>query len=283
MTFPNSEHNSSGNGDGQHQRFATKISQRLIQVKFCLGEGSAAKMNAEGECVGGDIFPPFLLGEGHAAMKRAQQGEQERSIVCHRFGEGEHVVLICLDEPEVGRSVKPLRQDFPAGVVGLAQRLCLRTTRGGSGRGLSQQSEEETLARRPPRKETTDGSCAVCYVADNAPFFFQRNLDGLGAEFPANSFDLVFVFGAIEGAGAIDHEASFSQRGPHIANNLPLACGTLLDRRGRPVLNRTFVFSEHALAGAGHVGGNDVKESCQRLKGRSKRRSAHRGGTSPFQ
>ena len=63
----------------------------------------------------------------------------------------------------------------------------------------------------------------------------------------------------VEGAGAINHDASSLQGGPDGVEYLALQCYACAHFLWRPVAYGTFVLAEHAFARTGHVGQNEVK------------------------
>ena len=85
----------------------------------------------------------------------------------------------------------------------------------------------------------------------------------LAAQFAANPSGVVFVLVAIEGAGAVDEQSAGLEYVPSVGKDVPLPLLAVRHIRQAPLLPCPFVLAEHAFAGTGHIGQEDVRLSCQ--------------------
>ena len=107
------------------------------------------------------------------------------------------------------------------------------------------------------------GQAAPRGVARNLPRRVGLHGHKFGAQFPADTPHIVFVFLAVEGAGAVHEVSALAQGWPNVLHNLPLPRGAVRHGLRAPFLHGPGILAEHALARTGHIGGHHVEEAAQ--------------------
>ena len=108
-------------------------------------------------------------------------------------------------------------------------------------------------------KETIDRK-GIPEAAGYLPRRVGRDDERLGPELLYYIMYSVLVLLGVVGTGAIDQQAAGLQRTPDVREDLPLPLGAEANIRQRPLFAARRVFAEHAFAGAGDVGQDEVEK-----------------------
>ena len=160
-------------------------------------------------------FATFFFGKGYADGERAHGFGDAANIGCQALTHGGKLAFA------YGQQFKLLGGLYPSGGcggvldsgagLGTALALLFFHHRGLS--GFAQQRKEETFALGSVGEEMIDVKIASGGIAADFPFGGYGEFYGFGTEFATDAVDIVFVFGAIVGAGTVNEVAALAQGG----------------------------------------------------------------------
>ena len=250
----------------QDEGFFPQIAYRLVPLQLDGGESRGVQGCTQGKRLGGNEVFAFLFTDFDAGRKDTD------GLLAEEGGEaGDGLGL----HPQDGAVCPGPAGDEAAGIRQVRFHVAGERTDGGllrpllfrffRGKGnvaivrLAEGGEEEAFAPRFVGKETIDRKG----IPEAAGYLPRRvGLDGerLGPELLYYIMYSVLVLLGVVGTGAIDQQTAGLQRAPDVREDLPLPLGAEADIRGRPLGAARRVFAEHAFAGAGDVGQDEVEK-----------------------
>ena len=122
---------------------------------------------------------------------------------------------------------------------------------------LAQHRHEEPLATRLAWQEPVAAMAAQELLGD-VPFRQGGHRHTLRAQRAANPVDIFLILMGVERAGGVDEQSASPQTGPHVLHDAALQLPAFLHMLFAPLGYRPGILAEHALAGAWHVGEDDM-------------------------